>query len=140
MPTDEKFDINALACEYGEHYKIEKRNGESDDVYRSRVAGELRKQSKIIEAHEAFSGRRYDDPEQESTGPMAGISGAVAQIMQEREYSPRDPNRQIGDDIAAGVLVQNGDNSTKEVLGAIFGLLGTSAGMDVLNAVSKNKK
>ena len=64
MSLDEKFDINTLAQEYGTYYKIERLPEDSDYDYRSRVAGELRKQNKIIEAHEAFSGKRYDDPDQ----------------------------------------------------------------------------
>ena len=140
MSTKGIFDINALACESGKHYKIEKQKDESDNEYRSRVAEVLRKQGKIIEAHEAFSGRRYDDPEQGPTGPMTGIFGAIAQTTQGREYSPHDSDRRIGDDIAAGVCVQDRDDSTAKALGEIFSLLGPSAGMDLLDPRYKDKK
>lgn len=134
------FDRNALAREYGSYYKIGQKEGEIDDAYRSRVAGELRRQGQLIEAHEAFSGRRYDDPAQGTTGPMAGIFGAVAQAMQGREYSPHDSERQIGDDIAAGVYVQNKNDSTERLLGAIFGVLGPSAGMDLIDSMHRKDK
>jgi len=104
------------------------------------VAEELRRQGHIIEAHEAYSGRRYDDPTQGPTGLMVGIIGAVAQAMQGREYSPNDPERQIGDDIVAGVYVQNKDDGFTEVLRTIFDLLGPSAGMEFLNSMCRNQK
>lgn len=131
------FNQNALATEYGSYYGIEQKKGEPDYAYRSRVAGELRRQGKIIEAHEAFSGRRYDDPEQGQTGPMSGIFGAVAQAMQGIQYSPHDPERQISDDIAAGVVVRHGRDPADNALAAIFGLLGPSAGMDLIDAMHK---
>lgn len=61
MTESKDFDINSLAIQYGEYYKIDRRENESDHMYRSRVAGELRGRGKLIEAHEAISGRRYDD-------------------------------------------------------------------------------
>ncbi len=71
---------------------------------------------------------------------MAGIFGAVAQAMQGREYSPTDPERQIGNDIAAGVLAQRGEDPTKSALAEIFGALGPSAGMDLLDALRGGDK
>lgn len=81
-----------------------------------------------------------DDEEQGATGPMAGIFGAVAQAMQGREYSPTDPERQIGDDIVAGVLAERGEDPTKSALAAIFGALGTGAGMDFIEALRAGDK
>ena len=135
-----RFDQNALAREYGQYYKIEQRKDEPDYAYRSRVAGELRRQGHLIEAHEAFAGRRYDDPEQGQTGPMSGIFGAVAQAMQGIDYSPHDPERQIGDDIAAGVVVRHGRDPADSALAAIFGLLGPSAGMDLIDTMHRKGK
>ena len=71
---------------------------------------------------------------------MAGIFGAVAQAMQGRDYSPNDPERQIGDDIAVGVLVQRGEDPVKSALAGIFGALGPEAGMDFLDALESRDK
>ena len=113
MTEKAKFNPYAIAHEYADYLGIKQSEGENEDAFKSRVAGVLKKKGSIIEAHEAFSGRRYDDEEQGATGPMAGIFGAVAQAMQGREYSPSDPERQIGDDIAAGVLAQRGEDPAK---------------------------
>lgn len=131
------FEPFAQARMYGEYYEIERNETESDSDYRSRVAGELRSRGKIIEAHEVYSGRRWDDPEQGSAGPLAGITGAIAQSMQSREYSPHDPERQIGDDIAAGIVVNAGPDPAEEAIRALFGVLGPEAGMDVLDAFTR---
>ena len=73
MAEKPKFNPYGLANEYAGHLGLSQKEGESDDAFKSRVAGELRSRGQIIEAHEAHSGRRYDDPEQGPTGPMAGI-------------------------------------------------------------------
>lgn len=140
MSIDKEFDINALACEYGKYYKITRQEDESDSAYRSRVAGELRRQGHIIEAHEAFSGRRYDDPEQGPSGAMTGIFGAVVQKLQGTEYSPDDPERQIGDDIAVGAVVRYKDNNRDSALSSLFDILGPSDGMDFLDPEHKRNK
>ena len=59
--------------------------------------------------------------------------GAVAQAMRGRDYSPHDPERQIGDDIAAGVVASAGEDPTKRALRSIFEALGPEAGMDFIN-------
>lgn len=105
------------ATEYAKYYGIpEQREGESDSKFRSRVSGELRAKNKIIEAHEAYSDKPYDsDPL-----TMLGILGGVAEEMHGR-HAP-DPERQIGDDIAAGMIV-NDDTpkpSAAELLLALF--------------------
>ena len=105
MAKDEKFDINALARQYGEHYKISQQEDEPNSAYRIRVAGELRQRGKVIEAHEAHSGKRYDDPNQGPMDPMTGIFGAVAQAMQGINYHPSNPERQIDDDLTVGIIV-----------------------------------
>ena len=101
----EPFDRNRYVNMYAEYLGVEQQKGESDDGFRKRIAGILRSSGQIIEAHEVYSGRRYDDPEQGRTGPMAGILGATAQALAGFEYFPNDPERQIGADIAAGVVV-----------------------------------
>ena len=60
--------------------------------------------------------------------------------MQGREYSPNDPERQIGDDIAAGVLAQRGEDPAKSALAAIFGALGPAAGMDLIEGLRGGKQ
>ena len=131
------FDQYAEARMYGEYYGITQAEDEGNEAYRSRVAGELRKQGKIIEAHEVASGRRWNDPDQGPTGPMAGIFGAVAQAMQGIEYSPDDPEQQIGDDIAAGVVAMAPKDNSGEAIMALFDLVGPEAGMDVLETFSR---
>jgi len=71
---------------------------------------------------------------------MAGIIGAVAQAMQGRNYSPGDPERQIGDDLAVGVIVRAGEDPAKAAIRKIFGVLGPEAGMDFLDATQGNGK
>ena len=53
--------------------------------------------------------------------------------MRGRDYSPHDPERQIGDDIAAGVVASAGEDPTKRALRSIFEALGPEAGMDFIN-------
>jgi len=126
----EEFDINALAIQYGKYYNIKRNKKESDYDYRSRVSGELRKQGKPIEAHEAFSGRLYDDPNQGNWGPMTGIFGAVAKAVQGVEYSPNDYERQIGDDLCAGQLVKSKRNDRGLI--NIVGILGPDGAIDII--------
>jgi len=137
--TEEKFDINALAVQYGEYYHISRRENEPDHMYRSRVAGELRGKGKLIEAHEAQSGRRYDDPEQGALGPMTGIMGALNLALSKRNFSS-DPERMVGDDIAAGAITRYEDTSGREAIAKIFDLMGPEAGMDILEASLKGRK
>ena len=93
-----------LAAEYAQYYKIDPQGPrETDDAFKSRVAGKLREMGHLIEAHEAFQDERYE----ESGDVMTGIIGAVAQAMQGVDYGHKqDGERQIGDDFAAGVVVQ----------------------------------
>lgn len=111
---------------------------ESMTAFRRRVVGTLRTRGHLIEAYEALSGKLYDDPEQGPMGPMAGILGAVAQRMQGISYSS-DPEQKMGDDLAAGVLVSRGEDSSKSALAAIFSLLGPKTGMDVIDGLTKPK-
>ena len=122
---------------YGEYYGVAQEKDETDKAYRSRLAGELRRRGKIIEAHEIASGRRWDDPEQGPTGPMAGIYGAIAQTMQGFEYSPYDSERQVEDDIAAGVVVMQPRDRSGEAILALFDLAGPDAAMEVLDSFAR---
>ncbi len=97
-----------LATEYAQYYNIEaQREGESDLAFRSRVSGKLRDAGKIIEAHEAYQDKRYED----SDSVVTGITGALAQAFQGVNYDSHG-ERQVGDDIAAGILART---SKKEV-------------------------
>jgi hypothetical protein len=129
------FDINAQAKAHGHDFGIPQGQNESDDAYRSRVAGELRQQGHIIEAHEAFAGRRYDDPEQGPLDPMTGVFGAAAQALAGRDYSLHKPERQIGDDIATGELVSSGGSPGEAAVRAMLDAFGPETGMDVIDAL-----
>lgn len=128
------FDINEQARMHGEYLGMPKSESESESNYRQRIAGELRRNGQIIEAHEALSGRRWDDSEQGQLGPVAGIAGALAQMMNGHEYSPHDPERQVGDDIAAGIVALSGQSQSDMAIGALFDLLGPEQGMNVIDA------
>ena len=92
-----------LATEYAQYYKITlQQEGETDEAFRRRVAGALRDMGCIIEAHEAANDARYEDDD----NVMTGIVGALAQAMQGIDYRSKG-ERQIGNDFAAGTLVQN---------------------------------
>lgn len=116
---------------------LKRNQRESVSGYRSRVAGALRADGHIIEAHEALSGKLYDDPEQGPMGPMAGIIGAVAQAMRGKDYST-DPEQKVGDDLATGVLVQHGRDRGDGAITAIFSLLGPEVGIDIIEGLSKS--
>lgn len=132
------FDYFAEARAHGSYLGLPQEEGESDTHYRDRVAGKLRADGEIVEAHEVASGRRWDDPEQGAAGPLAGIFGAAAQALRGYDYSPSDPIRQIGDDIAAGVVVTHQDPG-REAIGAMFDLIGPAATMDIIDAFNKDK-
>ena len=112
---------------------------ESVSAFRSRVAGALRAKGHIIEAHEALSGKLYDDPEQGPLGPITGIFGAVAQAMQDKSYS-KDPEQKVGDDLAVGALVRAGEDPTKAMFASLLSLHGPEASMDVINGLTGQKK
>ncbi len=89
-----------LATEYAEYYSIaSQEESESDYTFRNRVANALREMGHVIEAHEAFQDKRYE----QSDDVMGGVIGAMAQALQGTNYSG-DP---IGNDIAAGVVAQD---------------------------------
>lgn len=131
------FDPTAIARSLSDHLDIQQQGGEDDAAFRSRIAGVLRGQGRIIEAHEALSGRRWDDEEQGPMGPMTGIIGALAQAAQGIEYSPHDPERQVGDDLAAGVVASSPKNQDDAAIGRLLDLLGPSRAMDVIDALHK---
>jgi hypothetical protein len=136
MSEKPKFNPYAIAYEQAEYLGLKKGDEESDEQFKTRVAGVLRRNGFFIEAHEVRSGRRCDDPQQDDlTGPMAGIIGAMAQIVRGREYSPNDPERQVGDDIVMGGLIQGRRGSAESAMEEIFEMLGPEAGMSIVGAL-----
>ena len=85
-------------------HKIEpQRDDEIGSAFRSRVAGVLRGRGHVIEAHEAYQNARYD----QSDDVMSGLMGVVAQALTGGDRSPNNPERQIGDDIASGIIARS---------------------------------
>ncbi len=138
MEIENKFNINELAENYGKYYEIPRLGCESDSDYRRKVAGELRTRGNLIEAHEALSGRRYDDPNQGPLVPMTGLMGAMAKTLQGIEHFPNDPERQVENDVDAGIIIRNEDGSA-EYIRTVFNTFGPDAGMDILDALSGKK-
>lgn len=115
-------DVNVMA----NYYKIEtQRDGESDRDYRNRVAGALRDKGLLIEAHEIHSGKRWDA---EGSDVMTGVIGALAQAVQDVDYGSSG-YRQIGDDIAAGTVIQHKRETSPE-MALIAILMSEAAGID----------
>lgn len=95
-------DVNEVV----QYYKLEpRREGESDNAYRQRVAGQLRDMGEIVLAHEISAGKRFDDPDG-GEDVITGIMGAMAQALEGRDYGRRG-EQQVGDDIAAGHVIRN---------------------------------
>src|SRR3989344_8505546 len=139
-PKSQGGEVDFFLQERADMVRLKINPNESVSDFRHRVAGALRGSGHIIEAHEALSGKLYDDPDQGPTGPMTGIFGAVFQTMQGKSYST-DPEQKVGDDIAAGVLAQRGEDPTRSALASIFSLLGPEAGIDLINGMTeKNAK
>lgn len=106
-----------LATSYAQHFNIpQQQEGESDLSLRSRVAGVLRAQGRIIEAHEAYHDERYENSDKVNQG----VYGALAQALSGRDYS-QDREQKIGDDIASGfVAKQPQPDAEMAVLAAIL--------------------
>ena len=93
------------------------REDESDFEFRDRVSNSLRAMGHLIEAHEAFSNKLYDDPTGDA---MTGIIGAVAQAMQGKSYR----GNQIANDIATGVVAQRPKNDLADALILMMAMIG----------------
>lgn len=92
-----------LATDYAAYYKIAPQDkDETDFEFRSRVSGILRDRGQIIEAHEAYADKRYED----SDDVMTGVIGAIAQALHGTNYGSHGA-RQLDDDFAVGTLMQN---------------------------------
>ena len=110
----------------------------SDKDYRIKVSTYLKKEGHLIEAHEAFTGKRYDDPDQGPFGPMSGLIGATAKALQNKEFFPNDLERQLENDAQVGFIVTN-ENGSIEYIQTIFEVFGDE-GMDILLGMQENKK
>jgi len=73
---------------------------ESGSEFRDRISGQLRDMGRIIEAHEAWQGKYYD----EGTEVISALIGNLAQQMQGVNYNVKD-GPGVGMDIAAGMLI-----------------------------------
>ena len=78
---------------------------ESDQTFKERVAGVLRDNNMIIEAHEVIQDARWDDSNK-GGDVMAGVIGAMAQTLQGVDYGVSG-NSQVGTDIMAGIYSQS---------------------------------
>lgn len=78
---------------------------ESNQAFKSRVAGVLRDSNMLIEAHEVTQDARWDDPDK-GDDVMGGVIGAMAQALHGVDYGVSGDS-QIGADIAAGVIAQD---------------------------------
>lgn len=94
---------------------------EADDAFKMRVSGALRQMDHPIEAHEAFQDALYDDPSHPMT--LTGILGYTARTMQGHPESG-DHQREVGHDIAAGVVAQTDDRDDLGYLALMMILMG----------------
>lgn len=91
-----------LATEYAQYYNIDpQKEDESDNNFRSRVAGKLRDMGKLVEAHEVQQDAYYNDNE----NVITGIVGALAQAMSDVSYHSTGA-RQVNDDFTSGMVVR----------------------------------
>ena len=110
-----------LATDYAKYYGIPAQGqNETDLAFRSRVAGALRDMGHLVEAHEAQQDQRYEDSDE----VMTGITGAIAQALQGRDYGRRG-EQLIGDDIAAGYVAKSPPD---DGMGALLAMMMTMLG------------
>jgi hypothetical protein len=92
-----------IATEYAKDHRIEgQREQESDQAFKSRVSGELRSRGHIIEAHEVWADSRHDG----DGNAMTGIMGAVAMMLENRDYG-QEGESLVGCEWAAGEIVKH---------------------------------
>ena len=112
-----------LATKYAKYYDIPAQlDGESDAAFMARVAGELRNQGRIVEAHEASQNKRYDEDGGDMV--MTGLYGAMAMALQGVDYGSTGDTL-IGDEIAAGLIATAPKRDTDPLMAllamALFG-------------------
>ena len=67
------------ALAYQEHFNyVPKGDNESDGTFAERIAGRLRKDGHVVEAHELTQGCRYDSDDPRRADVTMGLMGAAA--------------------------------------------------------------
>lgn len=105
-----------IAQQYASHYNLEpKGDQESNARFRERVADHVRKQGLYVDAHEVLNNCYHDEKrEGEDANPVVtGVTGVCA-LGLNGTLGRRATT--VGDDIAAGVVVQNHDPDRDEAL------------------------
>lgn len=101
-----------LATDYAGYYNLAPQGEtESDIDFRKRVASHLRRDGKVVEAHEVYHDARWDN----NGNVLTGVLGAVAQAMQGTRYG----GNPLDNDIVAGEFVKyqmspEGERAEKE--------------------------
>jgi hypothetical protein len=131
---------NAEAYQYVEYLELEgPREDESGVRFRERISGALRDRGMVIEAHEALRGRRWSASADPGLGHpdsvLTGLAGHVAITMQRGAPYSHDGVSQVGDEIAAGVVMTNRDRSG-EAIAAAFAILGPAGALDLLDRMA----
>jgi hypothetical protein len=75
-----------------------RQEGENAKAFRARISGALREKGHMIEAHEAWTGKYFDQGD-----TSIGILGSVAMKMKGVDFGT-DDGTLVGDEIAAGHL------------------------------------
>jgi hypothetical protein len=133
----------ADARSYVEHYGLApQREGEDDAAFVERVAVELRRLGRIIEAHELMAGHRHDQPPEDGPNVVhAGVAGAIAQALAEADgrdlQRSRDGRRRLDEEFLDGMLATGPPDPAREALGAMFDVLGPAGAMDFLDATRR---
>lgn len=115
--TEPKPEKNLVTAQRAQEYNLPPQGpDESESAFKNRISGALRDMGHIIEAHEAATGKLYNDGgDDPMSNPMTGIMGVLAQKMQGVDYHQSASN-QVGMDVAAGYV------ATHKKPGALEGL------------------
>jgi hypothetical protein len=117
--------------DYVEHYGFEARRADEDEPdFRRRIAGELRAEGRVIEAHEVLQGRRYDDPDQGSLSVIDGVAGALLSALGEGPRLSAEPWRRMEEEAMLGALALAPPDPMREVIASALAL--GPGGVDLL--------
>lgn len=105
VATEVKPEKNWVTAQRAQEFNLPPQGpDESESAFKDRISGALRDMGHIIEAHEAATGKLYNDGGDDPlSNPMTGIMGALAQKMQGVDYHQSGSN-QVGLDVAAGYV------------------------------------
>lgn len=87
-----------------------RQEGESANAFRERISSALRDRRHMVEAHEAWTGKFFDEDD-----AATGIIGAVAMRMQGTDYGTHDGNL-VGDEIATGHMARAPKSNDEGIL------------------------